>query len=76
MGDRGLRVSVKVGVARFDDGWNVVVDLGGQRRVYDPTVSTEAEALALASKVSAAFRSAMPDSTGEATGIASHRGAE
>jgi len=41
-------LSVRVGIAKFDDGWNVIVDLGGKVSVYEPTFATEAEAEAKA----------------------------
>jgi hypothetical protein len=44
MSDTPASVHVKIGIARFPDGWNVVVEYNGQPRVYDPTFATEAEA--------------------------------
>jgi hypothetical protein len=47
---------VRVGVARFHDGWNVVVEFDGKRNVYDPTYATEAEALAKADEAGPVIR--------------------
>lgn len=52
MGERRIRV----GIARFSDGWNVVAEIDGERSVYDPTFATEAEAEAKVAEVSAALR--------------------
>lgn len=51
-----MELRLRIGVARFPDGWNVVVDCGGQREVYDPTFATEAEAEAKARELSANLR--------------------
>lgn len=51
-----IAVRVRTGVARFPDGWNVVVEVDGKRSVYDPTFATEAEAVAKAAEVAAVFR--------------------
>jgi hypothetical protein len=51
-----IRVQVRLGVARFDDGWNVIADIGGKRQVYDPTFATEAEAEAKAHECAALLR--------------------
>lgn len=50
-----IALRVRVGVARFDDGWNVVVSYGGQVEVYDPTFPTEAEADAKRRELADAF---------------------
>lgn len=50
---------LRFGVARFDDGWNVVVEVDGSRRVYDPTFATEAEALAVSHGLAETIRAAM-----------------
>lgn len=47
---------LRIGVARFPDGWNVVSEIDGGVRVYDPTFATEAEAEAKARELSAAVR--------------------
>lgn len=54
-------VRIRTGVARFDDGWNVVVEFDGQRKVYDPTYATEAEAEAKANEVARSMRSVFAD---------------
>lgn len=46
----------RTGIRRFPDGWNVVVEIDGQQRVYDPTFATEAEAEAKATETAAAIR--------------------
>jgi hypothetical protein len=51
----GADVRVRVGVARFDDGWNVIVSCDGVITVYDPTFPTEAEAQAMAAKAGEAI---------------------
>lgn len=56
MTDRLVTLRVRTGIARFDDGWNVVVEFDGARNVYDPTYATEAEAWAKAREVAAVFR--------------------
>lgn len=48
--------NVRVGVAEFNDGWNVVVDWDGDVKVYDPTYATEAEARGQASRTVAELR--------------------
>lgn len=47
---------VRIGIMRFSDGWNVIVDKGNGIEVYDPTFATEAEAQAMADKASANIR--------------------
>lgn len=47
---------IRVGIAEFADGWNVVLEHGGQRRVCDPTFATEAEAEAKAKELASALR--------------------
>lgn len=47
---------VRVGVQEFPDGWNVVVDCDGVKRVYDPTYSDEREAVAKAREAADAIR--------------------
>lgn len=54
-----LSKRVRLGVARFDDGWNVVIEFDGKRQVYDPTVPTEQDALALLPAVRRALRNAV-----------------
>lgn len=51
-----ILVNYKVGVTRFSDGWNVVVKVGDNVSVYDPTYETEEEAVAKAEEVSALLR--------------------
>ena len=51
-----VAVRALVGVARFDDGWNVIVNIGGRVEVYDPTFATEVEAEAKAAEVSKSLR--------------------
>lgn len=41
-------VRQRVGIGKFDDGWNVVIELNGERLVFNPTYATEAEAEAKA----------------------------
>lgn len=55
-----IPVRVRLGVAKFEDGWNVIADIGGRREVYDPTFDTEAEAEAKAHEVADALRSQHP----------------
>lgn len=52
---------IRVGVARFDDGWNVIAEINGRKEVYDPTYATEAEAEAKAADLSRAIRQAGSD---------------
>lgn len=53
-------VRFRTAVARFSDGWNVVVQFGDEKpQVYDPTFATEAEAEAKAREVSAMFKAKM-----------------
>jgi hypothetical protein len=54
-------VRIRTGVARFDDGWNVVIEFDGRRKVCDPTFTTEAEAEAKAQEVAAELRATMRD---------------
>lgn len=49
-------VRIRTGIARFPDGWNVVVNVDGDVKVYDPTFATEAEAEAKAREVARAMR--------------------
>lgn len=51
-----MELRVRVGICAFPDGWNVVVDWDGVKRVYDPTYADEAEAVAKAREVADAFR--------------------
>ena len=50
---------IRVGVGRFSDGWNVIVDKGEGIETYEPTFATEAEAEAKAKEVSETIRRAM-----------------
>lgn len=52
-------VRIRTGIAQFDDGWNVVVEFDGDRKVYDPTFATEAEAEARADELAASLRRAL-----------------
>ena len=51
-----IPVRVRVGIAPFPDGWNVIVNLDGEITVYDPTFATEAEAEAKSREVAASLR--------------------
>jgi hypothetical protein len=54
-GDR-VSIQVRTGIARFSDGWNVVVEIDGEPTVWDPTFATEAEAEAKRAEMSAYLR--------------------
>lgn len=41
----------RIGVAEYEDGWNVVIQIGGNMMVFDPSFPTEAEAAAKADEV-------------------------
>ncbi len=60
IGDFPRFVRIRTGVARFADGWNVVVNFDGQVSVYDPTYATEAEAETKANELAAGYRAAIP----------------
>jgi hypothetical protein len=47
---------LRIRVAQFSDGWNIVVECNGKPSVYDPTYATEAEAEAQARRLSATLR--------------------
>lgn len=47
---------IRVGVRCYPDGWNVVVEMNGKQKVYDPTYATEAEAVAKAEEVGRKLR--------------------
>lgn len=53
-GDKPIRL--RTGIARFDDGWNVVVEVDGVRSVYDPTCATEDAAELLATEAAKQIR--------------------
>lgn len=53
---------ISTGVARFDDGWNVVLrDPSGELLVFDPTFPTEEEAMAKAKEITGALLKAYRD---------------